>query len=119
MVLFVRGGSQKSDHNEHTTDHEGKEYYFDFDKGATAISGTPFAEMPAEIKNQAMSLWNVALEVHTGRYYRFMFGPLYILFIPLAGFSMLFILISGLIVYLKKYRTNGKSRQQKETPLNN
>jgi len=100
-------------------DYKGKDYYFDFNKGATAIADGNFVEMPAEIKKQAMSLWNVALEVHTGRYYRFMFGPLYILFIPLAGFSMLFILISGLIVYLKKFRNNGNNKKQKETPLNN
>lgn len=88
-------------------DKKGKEYYFDFDKGARAIKNGRFANMPQKIQSQAMSLWNLALEVHTGRYYRFMFGPLYILFIPLAGFSLLFILVSGLLVYLKKFRNNG------------
>ena len=88
-------------------DIENKEYYFDFNEGAIAIGSGNFMEMPQKIKSQAMSIWNIALEIHTGRYYRFMFGPLYILFIPLAGFSILFILISGLIVYLKKFRNKG------------
>jgi len=80
------------------------EYFFEFDKGAIALSDIEFTPMPEKIRTQPMSLWNVALEVHTGRYYRFMFGKLYILFIPVAGFSMLFILISGFIVYWKRYR---------------
>ncbi|MCF6241925.1 MAG: PepSY domain-containing protein, partial [Bacteroidales bacterium] len=83
-----------------------KEYYFDFDKGAVGIPHGQFAVMPDEIKRQPMSLWNLALEVHTGRYYRFMFGDLYILFIPLSGFALLFILISGFIVYWKRFRNN-------------
>ncbi|MEN8121179.1 MAG: PepSY domain-containing protein [Bacteroidota bacterium] len=91
-------------------DFDNQEFYFDFNKGAVAIKSNSFTEMPSEIKNQAMSWWNVALEVHTGRYYRFMFGPLYILFIPLAGLSLLFILISGLIVYRKRYRNNGNGK---------
>ena len=89
-------------------DFSDNEFYFDFDNGATSIESEKFTDMPLVIKNQAMSWWNVALEVHTGRYYRFMFGPLYILFIPLAGFSLLFILISGLIVYWKRYRNTKK-----------
>ncbi len=92
-------------------DFKDAEYYFDFDKGAVGINGNDFAEMPLKIKNQHMSWWNVALEVHTGRYYRFMFGSLYILFIPLAGFSILFILISGLVVYWKRYKGNGKEKK--------
>ena len=59
--------------------------------------------MPEIIASQPMSLWNVALKVHTARIYKFMFGSLYILFIPLAGLLILFILISGLIVWLKKH----------------
>ncbi len=91
-----------------TYDH--KEYYFDFDKGAVGIPNGKFTAMPDKIKNQAMSLWNVALEIHTGRYYRFMFGDLYILFIPLSGFALLFILISGLVVYWKRFRNNNNGK---------
>ena len=92
-------------------DSDNQEFFFDFNKGAVAINSNNFIEMPLQIKNQAMSWWNVALEVHTGRYYRFMFGPLYILFIPLAGLSLLFILISGLIVYWKRFRNNGNGKK--------
>ncbi|NOY49752.1 MAG: PepSY domain-containing protein [Chlorobi bacterium] len=78
--------------------------YFDFNSGAAAI-GNPkkFVDMPLPIKNQDMSLWNVALEIHTARMYGFMFGKLYILFIPLLGLIVLFILISGFIVWWKKH----------------
>ncbi len=86
-----------------------KEFYFDFDKGATGIQNDPFTAMPEEIKTQPMSLWNVALELHTGRFYSFILGGLYILIVPLVGFTLLFILISGFIVYWKRFRnrTNG------------
>jgi hypothetical protein len=89
---------------------DNKEYYFDFDRGAVGIPGGKFTSMPGKIRNQAMSLWNVALEIHTGRYYRFMFGDLYILFIPLSGFALLFILISGLVVYWKRFRNNNNGK---------
>lgn len=82
----------------------GKEVYFDFNDGASYISDNPeFIGMPDIIASQPMSLWNVALEVHTARIYKFMFGGLYILFIPLAGLLILFILVSGFIVWWKKH----------------
>ncbi len=78
--------------------------YFDFNSGAAVIGSTKkFIDMPLPIKNQEMSLWNVALEIHTARMYGFMFGKLYILFIPLSGLIVLFILISGFIVWWKKH----------------
>ena len=85
-------------------DFEQGDVYFDFDTGAGVIgNGSKFAAMPSQIKQQKMSLWNVALEVHTARMYKIIFGKFYILFIPLAGFIILFILISGLIVWYKNY----------------
>lgn len=79
--------------------------FFDFNFGAAYIgSNQEFVKMPLPIKNQKMSLWNVALEIHTARMYGFMFGKYYILFIPLAGIVILFILISGFIVWYKRFR---------------
>ncbi len=81
-----------------------QEVFFDFNNGAATIHGMrKFPSMPSQIKNQAISLWNVALEVHTARMYKFMFGNFYILFIPLAGIIILFVLISGFIVWWKRY----------------
>lgn len=82
----------------------GEEVFFDFNSGAHCIgSKKAFPTMPVQIKEQAISLWNVSLEVHTARMYRIIFGRFYILFIPLAGLLILFVLLSGFIVWWKRY----------------
>ena len=82
-----------------------KEVYFDFGRGAKLIgSEGQFTNMPLNIAQQPMSLWNLALEVHTARIYTFIFGSLYILVIPLMGLFILFILVSGFVVWYKKHR---------------
>ena len=86
--------------------------FFDFNFGAGIISkNNRFVKMPINIEHQQMSLWNVALEVHTARMYKFMFGKFYILFIPLAGLIILFILISGFIVWYKLHRKKIKEKR--------
>jgi len=88
-----------------TRHYKGKEVYFDFGWGANTIDAKDgFVEMPTAIKNQPISLWNLALEFHTARIYSVLFGSLYILIVPIVGLLTLFILISGLIVWFKKYR---------------
>jgi hypothetical protein len=84
---------------------QGGEYYFDYNAGATLIKGnSAFPEMPNKIIEQSpMSLWNLALEVHTGRIFQDLFGSFYILIIPLVGLLTLALLISGLWIYWKKY----------------
>ena len=80
------------------------EVYFDFGKGAKLVdSDGQFSLMPLNIEQQPISLWNLALEVHTARIYAFMFGGLYILVIPLIGLLILFILVSGFIVWFTKH----------------
>ena len=97
-------------------DFAGRSYFFDYGRGAVPLFySKPFPEMPAKIiKNSPMSLWNVALEFHTARIYSVLVGDFYILIIPLAGLSMLFILISGFYLYWVAYRkkTPTKSRFQ-------
>ena len=91
----------------YSDDFTDEEIYFDFNTGAGIIGyGNKSFEMPKQIEQQKMSLWNVALEVHTARMYKFMFGKYYILFIPLAGLIILFVLISGLIVWYRNYWKN-------------
>ena len=85
--------------------YKGDEYYLDFNNGAVAIShSSEFAQMPEKLINQRFSLWNLALEVHTARIYKVIFGGLYILLIPILGFIILFILVSGFIIWWKKHR---------------
>jgi len=89
-----------------STDFKNQEILFDFNQGALHFfGGIPFPQMPDEVLEKSpISLWNLALEIHTARLYKIIFGNLYILFIPLAGMLILFILISGFWVWWKRYR---------------
>ncbi|MCK5824423.1 MAG: PepSY domain-containing protein [Ichthyobacteriaceae bacterium] len=79
------------------------EVYFDYFDGATSIRNrNTFIEMPEVIQKTKMSLWNVMLEIHTIRFFKFMLGSFYILFVPLIGFATLYVLISGLIVVWRR-----------------
>lgn len=86
-----------------TRDYKNQEYFFDYNSGAVNINGTDsFAPLPQDvIKEAPISLWNVALEIHTGRIYQSLIGDFYVLIVPLTGLFVLFILISGFIVWLK------------------
>lgn len=86
-------------------DFYGGQVFFDYNSGAQNLTGAvPFVEMPKRIENQQMSLWNLALEIHTMRIWGALIGSFYILLIPLSGLSILFILISGFIVWFKMHR---------------
>ncbi len=86
-----------------TRDFKNQEYYFDYDRGAVNINGLQsFAALPENvIRDSPMSLWNVALEIQTGRIYHPVIGDFYVLIVPLTGLIVLFILVSGFIVWLK------------------
>jgi len=85
-------------------DAKAREYIFDYNRGALSFDHrSRFPEMPEKIRNSRMPLWNFALEMHTARLLKPMLGDFYILFIPLFGLSTLMILISGLILWIRKY----------------
>ena len=82
-----------------------QELYFDYGHGAKIVGKkTNFVTMPEIIQQQPISLWNLALEVHTARIYSYFIGDFYILLIPLFGLLIIFILVSGFIVWFKKHR---------------
>lgn len=87
------------------TNAEGHGFYTDYDNGIASInkSAQP-PRMPEVIQQLPISLWNFALEIHTGRYFSFLLGMFYILIVPIVGFATIFILISGFIVWWKKYK---------------
>jgi hypothetical protein len=87
----------------YTRDYKNNEYFFDYNKGAVNINSPErFADLPQNIIDAApISLWNVALEIHTGRIYQSVIGDFYVLIVPLTGIFVLFILVSGFIVWLK------------------
>jgi hypothetical protein len=76
---------------------------FEYEKGAININkGSEFSAMPENVTDKSpMSLWNLALEVHTGRIYGAFLGIFYILVIPLGGILVLFTLITGIVIWLK------------------
>ena len=84
------------------------EYIFDYNAGVLPLqTGAPRLQMPDCVRKKSpMPLWNLALEVHTGRFYTFIFGRWYILFIPLASLFILTILISGGILWLRRFNRN-------------
>jgi hypothetical protein len=90
---------------------EGKNniFWFDYNNGTQGISSfgvTPhFSAMPEKIlKASPMSLWNAALEFHTGRIFEYLIGPFYILYVPFSGICILLVLISGVYLWWKLYR---------------
>ncbi len=90
----------------YSDDYKGQEIVFDYDKGALNIDkGLAFPDIPENIKNAyRISLWSVALEIHTGRIYQPVLGIFYVLVVPLVGFALIFVLISGFIVWWKLHR---------------
>jgi len=94
----------------YSNDFYNAEIYFDYDLGAQSINGENFARMPGKISNQKISLWNAALEIHTGRIFQSILGNFYILIVPLTGLSLLFILISGFVVWFKLFRKSSKNK---------
>ena len=93
---------------------EGKEnaFWFDYNGGIQRISSASwrmeslaFPEMSEEIRKASpMSLWNVALELHTGRVFENILGPFYLLIVPIAGICILLVLISGFLLWWKAFR---------------
>lgn len=82
------------------------EYYFDYNHGVVQLNGTePFPDMPENILNESpMSLWNLMLEIHTARIFQDLIGPFYILIIPLTGLATVFLLLSGVWIWWKRFR---------------
>jgi hypothetical protein len=93
------------------TDKANRNYMFDHDKGAIPLwHGSAFPTMPNElVKTSSISLWNFSLEMHTGRLFSFMMGSFYILIVPLAGLAGAVVVLSGYLLWRKKYR---KTRKQ-------
>jgi hypothetical protein len=76
---------------------DGKELIFDYAQGAMTLGpGELIRPMTGEIiEKSPVSLWNLSLEIHTGRIFEPLLGPFYILVVPLVGLATLFILVSG------------------------
>ncbi len=112
-VRPLKKGPPVGDHkiSGYTTYYKDAPVVFDYYLGATDINQEyEFPAMPNTILDQApISLWNVALEFHTGRIYQAILGRFYILVVPLGGILILLTLISGFVILFKlKYRRKSK-----------
>jgi len=92
-------------------DSSGNEFYFDYNQGVLPIRNNRlFGEMSTEIiQKSPISLWNLSLEVHTGRIFEPILGMFYILYVPLAGICILIVLISGFFIWWMGYRKKKSS----------
>jgi len=86
-------------------------YIIDYDKGVLTYNNSrQFPRMPENItKNSPMSLWNFALEVHTGRIFSSIFSSFYILIVPLTGITTIIVLISGYLIWKRKKKRKKKN----------
>lgn len=92
-------------------DREGQQFVFDYNYGVKGLKhNKAFPGMPEFISNSRIPLWNVALEMHTARLLKPIIGDFYILFIPLFGLSTILILISGIILWYRKFYRRPKSQ---------
>jgi len=93
-----------------SSDFHNQPIVFDYDMGGINTSkGDEFPTMPENIIHKSpMSLWNLALETHTGRIYGAFLGMFYILVVPLVGIFLLFTLITGIIIWLKYHFKGNK-----------
>ncbi len=87
-------------------DADGNRYMVDYDKGVLPLwHQQPFPSMPDNmLQESGLSLWNVSLEIHTGRFFSGFLGDFYILLVPLSGLAGVMVVISGYILYRRKYQ---------------
>lgn len=91
----------------YSKDFSDSEFVFSYSEGALSIGKAhEFGAMPSEIKKVGMSLWHVSLEAHVGRIYTFLVNNVLgeSFFVLISGILMLFIYISGYIVYLRRHK---------------
>ncbi len=92
-------------------DYSGRLYMVDYGSGIMPLGHEGvFPAMPDNILEVSkMSLWNFALEIHTGRIFENITGAFYILIVPLAGLTGITVVISGYLLWRRKYRSQGIS----------
>jgi len=79
---------------------------FDYNQGALMLNRNQSFPEPTQVQKDdfRMPLWNFALEIHTARIFQSLVGDFYVLIIPLSALVLLFILISGFLIWYKLYR---------------
>lgn len=75
-----------------------------------AANGMP--PMPDVLRRQPLALWNVALELHVGRCYAPVLGPLSELFVSVFGTLIVLVVVSGYVVSRRRRR-----KKQEKKPV--
>lgn len=85
---------------------DGSRYLIDYDRGVLPLGHDKvFPEMPPQVLSESkMSLWTLSLEIHTGRIFNFLLGDFYILLVPLSSLTAVLVVLSGYLIYRKKYK---------------
>jgi hypothetical protein len=85
---------------------EDEKYLVDYRTGTMAVHhDSTFPAIPDNIINESkISLWNVCLEIHTGRIFEKITGDFYILIVPLVGIAGIIVVFSGYVLWRRKYR---------------
>ncbi len=92
------------------TDTDGYEYLVEYNAGIIPLHhNKQFPKMPENILDESkMSLWNLSLEIHTGRFFQSLVGDFYILIVPLTGLTGIMVVLSGYLLWRKRYRKKKK-----------
>ncbi len=111
VVEEQRGVIGGIDVSGYSKDFADSEFVFSYSEGVLSVGkANQFASMPEAIKDVGMSLWHVSLEAHVGRIYTPIVNNVMgeSLFVLISGIVMLFIYISGYIVYYRKHKRRKK-----------
>ena len=93
-------------------DAKSRKWIFDYNSGIAAVNTPVVWEMPVTVKAKSpISLWNLALEIHTGRILEPFIGVFYLLYIPIAGICVLMVLFSGFFIWLLAHRKKKKKTE--------
>ena len=85
----------------------GEKYMIDYDRGVMPLGvSREFPVMPQNVLTESlMPLWNLSLEIHTGRFFRFLLRDFYILIVPLTSLISVMVVLSGYLFYRRKFKS--------------
>jgi hypothetical protein len=100
------------------TDSQGRLLLIDYDNGIIPLNDKEFKfpSMPENLLNvSGISLWNLALEFHTGRIFEPILGGFYVLIVPLTGLTAISVVLSGYLLWRNraKRKHSNKSNQKR------
>lgn len=87
--------------------------YADYTRGLQPVDDIPLMDRPfsAEQLESRTSLYHFLFELHNGRFLRDLIGAWYILYVPLAGMTLVLIVLTGTYDWLKRKMNRLRRRQ--------